>query len=256
MPNINEIVSKIEDESLREQIMSAVKGSTDNLASQIEKLKNKNYELVGKLKSVKSSIPNIPEDFDPELWKSLKEEHKKRQTEKLKAEERWEELTKQLQSEHQKELEKLNEKANKYKTSLESYMIDSAAIKAISEEKGIVDLLIPHVKSKLKVIEEDGKFNVVVVDDNGDVRYNTKNSGKPFTVKDLVNEMKAKDSFAVAFNDPTISPGARGSRGTSSHVKNPFKKGTDSYNLTEQARLRRENPSLAAQLAKAAGVNL
>ena len=75
--------------------------------------------------------------------------------------------------------------------------IDSAVISALNEMKGNVNLLLPHVKGLMRLVEEDGQFVARVVDETGTVRVN--GEGKPITAKELVSEMRDQDSFAAAF---------------------------------------------------------
>lgn len=95
---------------------------------------------------------------------------------------------------------------------LTRHLISDAATRALAESKGSVDLLLPHVQSRCKVVRsEDGGYAVQVRDDQGDARFNS--SGGFMTVKDLVGEMKTQDSFSRAF-EPEQAPGAGSSPGS------------------------------------------
>lgn len=225
----------------------------------VQPLKAKNQELLGKMKQLKEKVSAIPEDFDPEKWNELKAllDKKNKGQQEPGEEERIKQLREQLEQQYQEKLTEVEQQAKTYKSALEQRLLDGAAVEALSKAKGNVDLLLPHVKSHLRVVEEDGKFHVVVVDDAGEIRYSLdpKRAGQPMSVGELVAEMKAKDAYAPAFEFDNAGGGASGSgRSGMRGIKNPWKKET--LNYTEQARIRREDPDLARQLAAAAGVEL
>lgn len=87
---------------------------------------------------------------------------------------------------------------------LSEHLVDGVAISALSELKGNAPLLLPHVKAKCKVICDEGKYSVRILDAQGDIRGDGK--GGFMTVKDLVNEMKSDQTFSSAF-ESTARPG-------------------------------------------------
>ena len=98
------------------------------------------------------------------------------------------------------------------KGTLESYLVDAAAMEAITENGGRPKLLLPHVKSAVKVIEEDEKFHVRVVGPDGSPRMNSK--GEFLGIKDFVKELREIDDYAPAFNGTgTTGSGTPANRG-------------------------------------------
>jgi len=81
---------------------------------------------------------------------------------------------------------------------LRRVLVDNAAITALGANKGNVELLQRVVTDRLRLTEKDGKFNVEVIDGNGNPRIKDA-KGTPMTVEDLVVEMRADKRFAVAF---------------------------------------------------------
>lgn len=76
----------------------------------------------------------------------------------------------------------------------------SAATKAIVEAGGNPDVLLPHVLGQTKFIEkDDGSFDVAVVDSSGNPRIGDAGGGA-MSLSQLVEEFKAKDSFAPLFS--------------------------------------------------------
>jgi vacuolar-type H+-ATPase subunit I/STV1 len=107
-------------------------------------------------------------------------------------------LKKQLVEKHTKELTEKEEKLGKLSSKLESLLIDSAAAQALSEAKGSVALLLPHIKSQTRVREVEGDYVVEILDKDGNVRIGNKD-GDNMTIGELIEEMKASDVYARAF---------------------------------------------------------
>ena len=99
---------------------------------------------------------------------------------------------------HSKDLEKINKRSDALQTQLYGLLVENAATTAISELKGIPELLMPFVKTQVNVVEEEGEFRVFVVDPQGDRRYSGI-TGQPMSIKELVSEMKANEKFGRLF---------------------------------------------------------
>lgn len=98
---------------------------------------------------------------------------------------------------HKKELEKRDTRNTALQNQLYGLMVENAATAAVAELKGIPELLMPFIKSQVKVVEEDGAFKVTVIDGQGEVRYGS--TGSPMTIKELVTEMKAAEKYGRLF---------------------------------------------------------
>lgn len=84
-------------------------------------------------------------------------------------------------------------------SSLEKYLLNSAATSAIAEHKGVPDLLMPFVKQQSKVVKLDnGEYAARVVDADGEIRYNGK--GNPMEISELVETMKADVKYGRLFD--------------------------------------------------------
>ncbi len=84
-------------------------------------------------------------------------------------------------------------------------------------------------------------------------KFNFDKENNPVGVDDVIKPYKEDDSMAHLFKQgkPPYKPVGGGSGGT---VPNPFAK--DTYNLTEQGKMLKENPEQARALAAAAGVTI
>lgn len=270
MPTLQEILADVlknedgeADSSKIESILEQAKKEADALSNERNKaLEGKRDELLEKLRKAKDN--QIPEGFDMSDYETylaekdkIEEERKKAEEEKLIASQNWEKLKSDMNDNHTKALNELKEsyeaQLKEAKGDLNSFMIENKALQAIEAEDGNTFLLLPHIKPQLETVKTDSGYEIIVKNPDKSQRMNAE-TGEPFGLKDLVAEMKSDTKFSGAF--PTSNRGsgqeASAGGGEASSQNNPFKKGS-SYNVTEQAKLIKTNPTLAAALKKAAG---
>lgn len=118
----------------------------------------------------------------------------------------WDKLAAQLNEKHATALAAEAAKTAAMRAALDHYLIDGAATAVIAEAKGVPELLLPHVRSKVRVVESNGKYDTQVVDDKGDPRIDDK--GAPMTIKDLVSEMRESKVFGRAFEATDVPSGS------------------------------------------------
>lgn len=109
----------------------------------------------------------------------------------------WEKLKAQMNDSHAKEIAIKDSEIVNMRKALEANLIDAQATAAIAAAKGVPELLLPHVKAHVKVVEDNGNYEVAVVDAKGDPRINGK--GEPLKIIDLITEMKQSEVFGRAF---------------------------------------------------------
>lgn len=115
-----------------------------------------------------------------------------------------ESLKKQLETKYTAEIDGVKKIAQSYEQQLERVLVDQAAMTALSKHKlmdGGAELLMPHIKSRIKVVKnDDGSFVARVLDKDGGVRVSLKpgNNG-PMDVEELVDSMSKEKIFGVAF---------------------------------------------------------
>jgi len=178
------------------------------LEADVSGLKTKNAELLGKLKELKKL-----EGVDPDEYQTLKQQAAALEAERLKKSGEFDTLKTQLLTAHQKEIEARNQRETLLKSTLEQHLIDAEATRSIADAKGVPLLLLPHVKSRVRVEEDNGKYVTKVLDTAGN--YRVKSDGSLFGINDLVAEMKADvQTFGRAFEPSGASgSGATGSSG-------------------------------------------
>jgi len=235
-------------------------GATDD---QISLLENKT-KLLTQMDKLKKN--QVPEGFDVEGYETYnkdKVEFAKKQKEladlELEGKGQWEALKLQLNETHNTALATLTAESQaeigSLRTALDKELIENTLVKEINSEKGNALFLLPHMKNSVKtVLGEDNKYSLQVVDEEGKQRF-ADDATTPFTPADLVAEFKANTKYGLAF--PELNAGSGGNPdtgGKGGNGVNPWK--AETKNVTEQARINRENPTLATQLKKAAGVPL
>lgn len=218
---------------MTEEVTETVDKSEDELTG----LKKKNRELLGINKSLKTDLEKLREEFD-EIRSGLEETTAKKEND----------IEKALAARDQKHArEKAQWEAEKQKltAALDQHLVEGQALQAISSADGISKLLLPHVKRRLKTVEEDGQYRTVVLDADGNPTDQS--------VQDLIAEYRNDADFAGAFRASGIATGT-GVRPQSSIQagENPYARGPG-YSLTRQAELEQTNPAKAQALRAAAG---
>jgi hypothetical protein len=141
----------------------------------------------------------------PEEIQALVEAAAQAERDKLTKAGDFDKLRQQMNDAHTAELDKERGTSKAMRVQLEKYLVDAAAATALAAAKGNAELLLPHVKARVKVIEENGEFAVRVVDAGGNPRVNGK--GEFLSMTDLVDEMRQSDVYAPAFLAPAASGG-------------------------------------------------
>lgn len=132
-----------------------------------------------------------------------------------------------------KQLQEDNKSAKtKYETDLKNLRIDSAVKLKLSGTAQDVDIVAGLIDKTKLIVGDDGSVTGL------DEQINPLKQSKPF----LFKEIKSKGGSY----DPAGGAGG--------NTVNPFKKET--FSLTEQGKLFKENPALAKSLAQEAGINI
>lgn len=106
----------------------------------------------------------------------------------------------QLLEKHGQEIGQRDERIGKLTGSVDKLVRRSAAVQAIAEAKGSVELLLPHVLANTRVKEsDDGEFTVEIIDKAGNVRIGN-SKGEPMTLTGLLAEMRETEAFGRAFD--------------------------------------------------------
>lgn len=196
--------------------------TAEELQSELEAVLAKNRELLGELKSVKAKARGV--EIDPEDFARLQTENEELKTSLSK-----------MERTTKTEMDKLSKALSEKDGALQNYLIDGGITEALAKS-GVRPEFVSAAKALLKqqasIRAENGSYQAVMGD-------------KP--LNDAITEWIASDGkhFVSA---PANAGGGALSNGNGGGVNvNPWAK--DSLNLTEQLRIKRESPELAAKLA-------
>jgi hypothetical protein len=182
---------------------------------------DKTYELDAEgVPELRTAVKNANEEaktlrlkykgIDPEEVETLKAQVTELQAKS--GPEAIESIKQQLLTAHGKEKSKLEARLNKAVEKLNAAMVEGSAIAAITAAGGSPALLLPHIKGVAKLLENDGDFAVAIVDSKGQPRV--RDDGSPFTIQNLVEEMRANEQFGRAFDGSNASGAGIGDGGT------------------------------------------
>jgi hypothetical protein len=142
--------------------------------------------------------------IDPDEYRELSKAREDAEAQDAEKRGEWEKLSAKQKDAHDKQLADRDALNGQLRKALYGELIDARAVRELAEQDGSAKLLLPHVRARMDVVEQDGKYRVRVLDANGEPDVN--NDGEPMTLKDLVTQMKADATFAPAF----ASSGAEG----------------------------------------------
>lgn len=195
------------------------------------------------------------EGIDPEEVRKLAEEKLRLEEEKqLKAgevEKVMEQRIKNLREEWDKQVKALSTERDSLTSRLTAIQIDQGVTTAATK-RGLRPTAIPDITARARLV-----FKLVngvpraFEADGTTVRYG-KDGVSPMTLEEWVDAQTsdAPHLFESNAGGGAASTGAGGAAGSQRAVKNPFRKET--WNLTEQMKLQKSDPGLAARLKAAA----
>jgi hypothetical protein len=99
---------------------------------------------------------------------------------------------------YESEIKTREEKLQGMQRALDRYIIEAQATAAISAAKGTPELLMPHIARQVRIVEENGEYVARILDAQGQPRI-ADIKGTPFTIRHLVEEMKADPIYGRAF---------------------------------------------------------
>lgn len=229
------------------------------LKNALERQKQANRKINDDFKAAKEKLAKIPEDFDPDEFLRIKttlEEYEanpdKRKDGDAKAAQEAVAARKMLEQK-MANMEKANTDAiNKFKKQLEvkdgfisQLLIDEGLTKALVEVgvgKEFLKAAKALLREDVKVVDEDGSYKAIVETDTG-----------PLDISRYVSDWVASDEGKVFIPPAKGSDAGPGKTGPKLNLgeKNPWAKET--WNLTLQGKMLREDRMKADKLAKAAG---
>ena len=153
-----------------------------------------------------------------------------------------------LEATHRQDLDVVASQVERYRTALESTLVDAALTNALVE----ANIAAPFMRAakamhraNLTVIEQDGVFQVAAAGSAG-------GTDQTLTTEAYIAAWTNSEEGRAFIAAPRNGGGAaHGSGAAGSRLPNPWR--DESFNRTEQARIARDDPPLAKALARAAG---
>lgn len=119
-------------------------------------------------------------------------------------------VKKAVAGEFQGKVDKATARASKLALQLEAKLVtgeSSAALANAKAKPGASKALLPLIRQHVKTtIDDEGNFNVTVVDSKGEPRYNGA-SGAPLSIEEFVGELKADKDFGAMFESDAPNGG-------------------------------------------------
>lgn len=231
-----------------------------NVDEQVKGLKTKNSELLGKFKEAQEHL-KAWEGLDPEQVKGLMQRINADEETRLMSEGKLDEVlakrTERMKADfgsqlgsRDKRIQELEQEKKSMAEQLDRIIIDGAvrevAVKSEGFRKSAIDDAVIRGRSMF-VRDEHG--NPVARDANGDLIM-SKDGKSALGPAEWLDSMK---EIADHWWESSTGGGTQPGRAGGERTKNPWKK--DSFNLTEQGRIFKENPDLAARLQNEATAN-
>jgi len=216
-----------------------------------DELRNHNVELRKKVEDLEARFSGI----DPEAVKALAAEKEKLEEEQRLKEGKFQEVLesrlKNAKAEWDKQVNTLTSERDALTSRLTAIQIDQGVI-TTATKRGLRPTAIPDITARARsVFKLVNGVPQAFEADGSSVRYG-KDGVTPMTLEEWVD---AQTSDAPHLFESNAGGGAAGNpagggAGSQRSVKNPFRK--ESWNLTEQMKLQKSDPALAARLKAAA----
>jgi hypothetical protein len=212
-----------------------------------DEFRNKNVELLKKLKDLGDLTPEITE-LKEKAEKLEQDLEKARKNKDADAEAR----IKAVQDGLQKKLDEAAKTADTYKARLETVLIDGEVAKVAAEigaHPTAIDDIAVRVRPRFKVGEDNKPY---AIDATGNKVYGE--DGQPLGIAGAVRQLTkaAPHLFKPSSGGGASNSSAGGGRNTTG--SNPWKK--ESWNVTEQMKALKADKSEASRLAAEAGVQV
>lgn len=179
-------------EEFKTALKAAVEEATKDLKAHRDQIMSENKKILKRVQAIED--PDYRDKVQD--YKQLKTAAEKAEETRLAAEGDFKSLKKRMEEAHKGEITTRETKINALTGALEAELIDSKALSAIAKHTKSVDLLLPHVRNAIAVVEENGKFRAIIKDENGEERLmaDPNNAGGviPMTIEQHVLSLKSK----------------------------------------------------------------
>lgn len=202
---------------------------------EIEALRRKNAELLDEKKKLAAKLSDLPPDTDVQALLAFKQQTEQQ---RLEAEGNYAEARRQLEAQFRDRESQLQQRIDSLETEVRELRILGPAVAALADAVHDPDEVI-RLRLKPEQIDREPDGTVVVVD--GYART---------PILDWAKSSLPQYRLKAPKPSGTGAPVGRSGGDVPAGLRNPFAR--DTFNLTEQARLMRNDPDLANRLREAA----
>jgi len=150
-------------------------------------------------------------EIDPDTVRKLMSEREKQEDELAAKRGEFDKLLAKKEAKHTEALEAERQRVASLEKQVLGLVRDQEARKALEQAGANVDLLLPHVLSRVEVIEQDGARKAVVLGDEGAPRLN--DEGNEMSISELVAEMANSERYRAGFPAQVAQGGGAANNG-------------------------------------------
>lgn len=215
--------------------------------ARLDEFRNNNVALQKQLQELGQKFEGI----DPERARALLEKQQELEDANLVKSGDVEKLVEKRLTVFKADLDKERTRANELQAQLESFTLNTN-LQAVGARSGVRATALPDLHARAARVFKMANGKIIAFDSEGQVRHG-KDGYTPLTLDEWVEDLRseAPHLFETNSGGGAAGNGSGGVGGMNHGLKNPWKQET--WNLTLQSKLARENPMLAKQLRAAAG---
>lgn len=207
--NEDEIVDEVGDnevdnDSEKDSKRKSYKSEAEELKREVEALRKAVAERNKENEKRRKQIKQWEElGIDPDNVKEMLTEKERKEQAKLEEKGEWEKIKLKMVEERDRLLSEKDQEVQAMRQALETTLWDKGIeTELLSNGADAPELVKDKVKAMTKLIEENGVFEVAVLDEHGEIRY-TKD-GDRMKLKDVIPELKEHPIYGRAFAAPNI----------------------------------------------------
>ena len=167
-------------------------------------LVSKRDELLGKVTGYRDQLTAF-DGIDPVEYRTAMEKLKEFDEKDLMNKGEFDTLRQRLIDDYEGKIDGKDGQITKLVSQLEGMLLDSQAAQAINDAGGNAKLLMPLIKARSAVVDNEGSMVVQIMGEDGKEAKDAK--GDPLSFAGLLETMKADNAFSGAFNSSGLSGG-------------------------------------------------
>ena len=237
------------------EVQAAIKAAREEATKEAEGAIAKKDQLLAETKAEREKRRALEDQLsklqgvDADEYEKLKAAQAEQEKAEAEKKGEYEKLTSKLKETYEKQISELTETLTAKEQTLHNTVKSNENLSAMNAEKANAKLLGAVLDQMTRVEEVEGRLVTIGLDERGEPLMTE--DGKMGTPRDVVKYLKTKEDYWGAFDASVIQGGSsRPSSGTLSGTKNPWKQ--ESFNLSQQGQIMRQDPALAARLQREA----